>query len=49
VRANADASIRGNFESDSNAIDVSGVPLEKQDLQSTSTDLGPIIDVKALS
>jgi hypothetical protein len=38
--ANADSSIRCNFEFDSNVTDVSDVQLEKQELHNTSTDAG---------
>jgi hypothetical protein len=38
--SNADASIRCNFEFDSNVTHVSDVELEKHDLHSTSTDAG---------
>jgi hypothetical protein len=38
--ANADSSIRCNFEFDSNVTDVSDWQVEKQDLHSISTDAG---------
>jgi hypothetical protein len=44
--ANADSSIRCNFEFDSNVIDVSELQPEKQDLQTTSTDAGIAIVFK---
>jgi hypothetical protein len=43
LAANADSSIRCNFESDSNVTDTSNWHGEKQDVQSTSTDAGTII------
>jgi hypothetical protein len=40
LSANADSSIRCNFEFDFNVIDVSDLQFEKHDLPSTSTDAG---------
>jgi hypothetical protein len=46
--ANADSSIRCNFEFISNVSDVSDSHLEKHSLQRTSTEEGIIIAVKPL-
>jgi uncharacterized UPF0146 family protein len=48
LHANAESSIRCNFEFDSIATDVSDLHSEKQHVQTTSTDAGMAIVLKSL-